>query len=522
MKLSTKLPLAFATGVALLLASALYGMLSLNRAIDTYRTTVQARTADERAVMQVLLDFKVQVQEWKNTLLRGSDPAKRSAYWSAFQEQEGKVARGVDALRASLPSGESLDLVKKFAAAHAAMGQGYRKGLEAYEASGFDPAVGDKAVAGVDREPARLLDEVAGRIQADSAAVAAQAAEDARHATWLSLSLMLGVCAVGGVAGILFSRTITRPIREAVQVATVVAGGDLTSRIEVRSRDEVGQLMQALKTMNESLSNVVGDVRRGTDIIASASSQVAVGSQDLSSRTEEQASSLEQTAASMEGLTTTVRQNADNAVQANQLAKQASAVAVRGGDVVGRVVDTMESINTSSRRIVDIIGVIDGIAFQTNILALNAAVEAARAGEQGRGFAVVASEVRSLAQRSAAAAREIKGLIEDSVAEIDAGSSLVTEAGRTMEEIVDSVRRVTNIMGEISAASQEQTAGIDQINQAVTQMDEVTQQNAALVEEASAAAQSLQAQAGHLVRAVSLFKLGPSHSARSLEMSVVS
>ncbi|MBO9512644.1 MAG: HAMP domain-containing protein [Variovorax sp.] len=485
-------------------------MLSLNQAIDTYRTTVQARAADERAVTQMLLDFKVQVQEWKNTLLRGQDPARLSSYWSAFEENEAKVSRAAGALQSALPPGESRALLDRFAAAHAAMGQGYRRGLEAFKAHGFDAAAGDAAVAGADREPARLLDEVAGRIQAEAAAVAAQAAADARHATWLSLSLMLGVCAVGVVAGVLFSRTITRPIHEAVQVATVVAGGDLTSRIEVRSGDEIGQLMQALRTMNESLSHVVGDVRRGTDMIASASAQVAAGSQDLSSRTEVQASSLEQTAASMEELTSTVRQNADNALQANQLAVQASAVALRGGDVVGQVVRTMDSISAASRRIVDIIGVIDGIAFQTNILALNAAVEAARAGEQGRGFSVVASEVRGLAQRSATAAREIKGLIEDSVARIDSGSTLVGEAGRTMAEIVDSVRRVTDIMGEISAATQEQTAGIDQINQAVTQMDEVTQQNAALVEEASAAAQSLQAQARHLVGAVSLFTLAPS------------
>jgi methyl-accepting chemotaxis protein-1 (serine sensor receptor) len=467
----------------------------------------------------MLLDFKVQVQEWKDTLLRGKDPAKLSTYWSAFEKQEAKVDQAADALQSSMPPGQNLELVKNFAAAHIVMGQGYRKGLAAFKAHDFEPTAGDAAVAGVDREPARLLNEAAGRIQADAAAVAAQASEDARHAMWLSLSLMLGVCTVGAGAGVLFSRTITRPIREAVQVATVVAGGDLTSRIEVRSRDEIGQLMQALRTMNESLSNVVGDVRRGTDIIASASSQIAAGSQDLSSRTEEQASSLEQTAASMEELTSTVRQNADNALQANQLAVQASAVAVRGGDVVHQVVETMDSISSSSRRIVDIIGVIDGIAFQTNILALNAAVEAARAGEQGRGFSVVASEVRGLAQRSATAAREIKGLIEDSVARIDAGGTLVTEAGRTMEEIMQSVRRVTDIMGAISAASQEQTAGIDQINQAVTQMDEVTQQNAALVEQASAAAQSLQAQAGHLVRAVSIFTLAPAQRGQAAALA---
>ena len=305
---------------------------------------------------------------------------------------------------------------------------------------------------------------------------------------------------------------IVRPLGEAVSVAETVAAGNLGSRIEVQSRDETGQLMHALKEMNQSLARVVGEVRNGTDTIATASSQIASGNQDLSSRTEEQASSLEETAASMEELTSTVKQNADNARQANQLAVSASEVAVRGGSVVNQVVDTMGSINASSRKIVDIIGVIDGIAFQTNILALNAAVEAARAGEQGRGFAVVASEVRNLAQRSAAAAKEIKTLIGDSVEKVEEGSKQVAEAGRTMEEIVDSVKRVTDIMGEITAASQEQTLGIEQISQAITQMDHVTQQNAALVEEAAAAAGSLQDQATNLVQTVSVFRLatGPS------------
>jgi len=316
------------------------------------------------------------------------------------------------------------------------------------------------------------------------------------------LTMVLGI----GFA-VLISRSIVRPLGEAVKVAETVAAGDLSSRIEVQSRDETGQLMRALKEMNDSLAKVVGEVRTGTDTIATASSQIASGNQDLSSRTEEQASSLEETAASMEELTSTVKQNADNARQANQLAVSASEVAVRGGSVVSQVVDTMGSINASSCKIVDIIGVIDGIAFQTNILALNAAVEAARAGEQGRGFAVVASEVRNLAQRSAAAAKEIKTLIGDSVEKVEEGSKQVAEAGRTMEEIVDSVKRVTDIMGEITAASQEQTSGIEQINQAITQMDQVTQQNAALVEEAAAAAGSLQEQATSLVQAVSVFRL---------------
>lgn len=303
------------------------------------------------------------------------------------------------------------------------------------------------------------------------------------------------------------ARSIARPLNEAVRIAQTVAAGDLTSRIEVDGDDEASQLLRALKDMNESLVRIVGEVRMSTDTIATASGQIASGNMDLSVRTESQASSLEKTASSMEELTSTVKQNADNARQANQLAVSASEVAVKGGSVVTQVVDTMGSINASSKKIVDIIGVIDGIAFQTNILALNAAVEAARAGEQGRGFAVVASEVRSLAQRSASAAKEIKTLIGDSVDKVDVGAKLVDQAGATMQEIVDSVRRVTDIMSEITAASQEQMSGIEQVNEAVTQMDAGTQQNAALVEEAAAAAQSLRDQAGKLSQVVSVFKL---------------
>jgi methyl-accepting chemotaxis protein len=303
------------------------------------------------------------------------------------------------------------------------------------------------------------------------------------------------------------TRSITGPMREAVRIATTVAAGDLTSRIEVDSKDETGELLAALKAMNESLRTIVHQVRDGTRTLATATDEIATGNLDLSSRTEQQASALEETASSMEELTSTVKQNAENARQANQLVQSASDVAVRGGSVVAAVVTTMGSINESASRIVDIIGVIDGIAFQTNILALNAAVEAARAGEQGRGFAVVASEVRNLAQRSASAAKEIKTLIDDSVGKVNEGSRLVHEAGSTMEDVVDSVRRVTDIMAEITAASQEQEAGIEQINQAVSEMDAVTQQNAALVEEAAADAQSLQDQSGELEQMVSTFRL---------------
>ena len=308
--------------------------------------------------------------------------------------------------------------------------------------------------------------------------------------------------------GHLITLSITRPLQQAVDVAAAVAKGDLTRRIEVKSTDEAGQLLQALKGMNANLAAIVGEVRSTTDSISTAAQQIAAGNADLSQRTEEQASSLEETACSMEELTSTVKQNAENAKQANQLAASASEVAVKGGQVVGEVVHTMASISASSKKIVDIISVIDGIAFQTNILALNAAVEAARAGEQGRGFAVVAAEVRNLAQRSAAAAKEIKALIGDSVDKVDAGAKLVDEAGETMDEIVSSVKRVTDIMAEITAASNEQSAGIEQVNQAITQMDEVTQQNAALVEEAAAAAESMQEQARALKDAVSKFNLG--------------
>ncbi len=312
------------------------------------------------------------------------------------------------------------------------------------------------------------------------------------------------------MAGLLFlviRQMVSRPLGNAIRAAQQIAAGDLTTSLKVQSRDEIGQLTAAMNGISQGLADVVGNVRLGTDTIAVASREIAAGNADLSSRTESQASSLEETASSMEELTSTVKQNADNARQANQLAATASTVAVKGGQVVGQVVDTMGSIKTSSHKIADIISVIDGIAFQTNILALNAAVEAARAGEQGRGFAVVASEVRNLAQRSAGAAKEIKELIDDSVAKVDRGSQLVDDAGKTMDEIVTSIRHVTDIMSEISAASQEQSLGIDQVNQAIGQMDQMTQQNAALVEQAAAAAESLQDQAATLAQAVSVFKL---------------
>ncbi len=343
------------------------------------------------------------------------------------------------------------------------------------------------------------------RAEVDATAAAIRATYES--ARTLTISLSLAAVLLGVAFAVMITRAITIPLREAVRVAETVSAGDLTSVIAVDSADETGKLMGALKSMNDSLVRIVGEVRQGTETIGTASSEIAVGNMDLSARTEQQASALEETASSMEELTSTVKFNADNARQANQLAITASEVASRGGAVVSEVVSTMGSINESARKIVDIISVIDGIAFQTNILALNAAVEAARAGEQGRGFAVVASEVRNLAQRSAAAAKEIKTLIGDSVDKVDTGSRLVDQAGKTMDEVVTAITRVTDIMNEITTASDEQREGIEQVNMAITQMDSVTQQNAALVEEAAAAAASMQEQAARLTEVVGVFKL---------------
>ena len=355
--------------------------------------------------------------------------------------------------------------------------------------------------------------ETIGKLGKINSAGAADAFKESQATYGSARGIIMGVLALSIVVAVALAlwvtRLITVPVGQAVQATREIADGNLGVQLQVRSKDETGQLLQALTDMRDKLASVVSGVRRNAESVATASAQIASGNNDLSARTEEQASALEQTAASMEQLGSTVRQNADNARQANQLALSASTVAQQGGDVVAQVVDTMRGINDSSKKIADIISVIDGIAFQTNILALNAAVEAARAGEQGRGFAVVAGEVRNLAQRSAEAAKEIKGLITASVERVEQGTHLVDKAGETMTEVVASIRRVTDIMGEISAASQEQSQGVAQVGEAVTQMDQATQQNAALVEESAAAADSLKGQAQELVGAVAVFKLSP-------------
>ena len=334
------------------------------------------------------------------------------------------------------------------------------------------------------------------------------------------MQVTAGVLAAGVLVALLLAvsiiRSVTRPIAQAVEIAHHIASGDLTQKIVVTGRDETGRLMAAMQTMQDALGAVVSSVRQGAEGVATASAQIAQGNQDLSSRTEQQASALEETSASMEEMGSTAQQNADNARAASQLALSASTVAQQGGEVVGQVVSTMREIQHSSQKINDIIGVIDGIAFQTNILALNAAVEAARAGEQGRGFAVVAGEVRTLAQRSAEAAKEIKQLINASVERVEQGTTLVDQAGSTMQEVVQSIQRVTDIVGEISSASQEQNAGVSQVSEAVSNMDQATQQNAALVEESASAATSLQQQADQLLKAVSVFRIAGASASSSL------
>jgi|GEM_PF-221308 len=512
MKLSLKLPLAFALALGLLFLGALFGISRLNSTLDVFEHQVLGTVAAHKKVAQIDARFSTAIQEWKNVLLRGKDPKDLDKYWAAHLKEMQAVQDGLKELDKMQMDGDSKATLQKLELAIPVVGEAYKKALEEFKASGFESAAGDKAARGKDRESGVLMQELKEKLSRAEVETSAAATKDANRNTLLALIVMVVVTVIGMAGAFWLSRQIVTALDQAVDVAKEVAGGNLSVPITVNGKDECAMMMQSLHDMQANLSTLVVNVRQGSEGVATASAEIAQGNNDLSARTEQQASALEETAASMEELSSTVKQNADSARQANQLAQSASSVAVQGGKVVDQVVETMKGINESSRKISDIISVIDGIAFQTNILALNAAVEAARAGEQGRGFAVVASEVRSLAGRSAEAAKEIKSLINASVERVEHGSALVDQAGTTMTEVVDSIKRVTDIMGEISAASNEQSMGVAQVGEAVTQMDQATQQNAALVEEMAAAASSLKGQAQELVQVVAAFKVESSGS----------
>ncbi|MES2071596.1 MAG: methyl-accepting chemotaxis protein [Pseudomonadota bacterium] len=507
-KIGTRLAIAFGSVILVLLMMLAVSALRLTSIGDASHSITSNNWPSASAA------FKINTLVRENgsrtvELFLMTDKDARIKQYAAIDNNKKKIAEGIEVLSKLADTPEKKTALEKFKASRGAFVASFTKVADLIELDQRDEATKMMSNATFPALEAVLADlnlilELQNKGMDSNGD---KITSDISFSRTLILSLGFAGLLVSVFFAVWISRSITAPIAEAVAVARRVADGDLTGRIEIKSRDETGQLLSALADMNNSLVMTISQVHASTETISSASGEIASGNADLSSRTESQASSLEQTASSMEELTSTVKQNADNARQANQLVVSASDVAVKGGTVVGQVVSTMGSIRESSRKIVDIIGVIDGIAFQTNILALNAAVEAARAGEQGRGFAVVAAEVRNLAQRSAGAAKEIKELIGDSVEKVDHGSRLVDQAGQTMDEIVSSVKHVADIMSEITAASQEQSSGIEQVNLAITQMDEMTQQNAALVEQAAAAAESMQEQAIALAQAVSVFKL---------------
>jgi methyl-accepting chemotaxis protein len=511
MKVWHKILVAPAVAIAFLLALGLvsYGMLSRQNA------ALEELARGRMAAFQVAADAAQEISEVHSNIYR-------LFTWIANLKEEQIKKVNVEAR-------QKLDAVTKSLGELAARGQltagearlvaevlpkiaKYRKLMDdAIDLSTVDVGTGAMAMQAADiqflgivkeMDQLVLLEKTLAQESFDGASAAFRAALG-----WLA-AIVAGAVAAAVVIALFMSRAIVRPLQVAIAAADRIAGGDLSGDIKVHATDETGQLLQSLASMLASLRTLVGQVSGGAHTVADTSAEIAQGNLDLSQRTEEQASTLEETASSMEELTSTVTQNADNARQASQLAVGASEVARKGGQVVGQVVSTMTGISDSSKKIADIIGVIDGIAFQTNILALNAAVEAARAGEQGRGFAVVAAEVRSLAQRSAAAAKEIKGLIGESVGKVEAGTKLVDAAGETMQEIVVAVKQVSDLIAEIAAASHEQSMGIVQVNTAITQMDQVVQQNASLVEEASAATESMKDQARSLLQTVARFNLG--------------
>ena len=517
LRISTKLSVLIGVLIAAMVGVGAFGMVALHQAQTTNAANFQVARLMVDAVdsaRSAEVGFKIQIQEFKNILIRGHDQKDYDRYLGAFRKRSEMIAKEFDEVEAVMAKlGVPTTSVVEAQKMHGDIIQQYFEGLKQFDVAKPETTqIVDAAVRGKDRPLEQKIVLIVTTLEkfaeTEGARLTEVAATESKRVS-TALAVIIGLVVLAGViVGVVVTRGITGPIRAAVSASQRVAQGDLTVQVQAGGRDETGQLLHALSQMTDNLRTLVGQVAEGAHAVSDTSAQIAQGNVDLSQRTEEQASTLEETASSLEELTSTVTQNAHNARQASDLAVGASEVARKGGQVVGQVVDTMTGISASSRKIADIISVIDGIAFQTNILALNAAVEAARAGEQGRGFAVVAAEVRNLAQRSAAAAKEIKTLIGDSVDKVDAGTKLVDAAGKTMEEIVTSVKQVTDLIAEIAAASQEQSSGIEQVNTAVTQMDQVVQQNASLVEEATAATESMKEQAGALLQTVSRFKLG--------------
>ena len=425
MNLSKKLPLSIAIALLLTLAAGFAGLWTTNRSLEVFHTDVQRHMDEERMAADLQRHFKTQVQEWKDVLLRGSDTALLDKHWKAFEAEEKAVQDLAARLKARERDSDLTGMVQQFIEKHQQMAKAYREGLEKFKDAGLEPSVGDMAVRGVDREPAKLVQTLADEIAKRSEVVANEAYAQGVSGARLSLGLMLLATVLGISIGALITRSVVRPLRSAVEIANEVAQGNLAHPINPEGQDELARLLQALGAMQTQLRSLVNDVRGNAEQVAAASAEIAKGNGDLATRTETQASSLQETASSMEELDGTVRSNASSAAEASQLASQASQVANQGGALVGGIAATMQGIEEASRRIGSIIGVIDGIAFQTNLLALNAAVEAARAGEQGRGFAVVAGEVRNLAQRSAEAAKEIKQLIQASAERVEQGATQV-------------------------------------------------------------------------------------------------
>ncbi|KNE27239.1 methyl-accepting chemotaxis protein [Achromobacter spanius] len=508
LKLGTRLAGGFGILLAMITVMCLVGLISLANINESVETVTQRSLIKERLISDWARNIQAGVT--RTTAIAKSTDASLAAF---FTDEAAASSRNSSALQQQIePLIQTPEEKQLWQGVGKSRGDYLRTRDAIFKAKQSGDVDTANRVFTQEFLPAtrQFIDQITKLSALQRAEIDARAADiQSAYRTANFWMIVIGSVALisGLLLAVLLTRGITRPLSAAVRVARTVAANDLTSTVIVKSRDEIGQLMQALASMNANLADTVARIRTGVDSMASASGEIAAGNADLSSRTEQQAASLEETAASMEQLSSTVKLNADSARQANQLAATASDTASRGGATVSEVVSTMSAISSSSVKIADIVSVIDGIAFQTNILALNAAVEAARAGEQGKGFAVVAAEVRTLAQRSAQAAKEIKTLIEDTVHKISQGSISAERAGATMQEIVSSVQRVTDIMGEIAAASAEQADGIEQVNRAVSQMDEVTQQNAALVEEAAAAAGSMQDQAADLTRAVSAFKL---------------